>query len=327
MGRTGLKVSELGFGGHEYRRPLPTTLVRWGEINLKDFMKKQSKRNKLIEYAIEKGINYYDATQPEEAKSLGIALKEAGAREDVYVALMILRPLNKIAGKARNEWKRIIIEDVEEKLELLQSSYTDILTIHMPEISYSRERINTTIEALTELKEEGKIRWIAASSHKPRFLADLIRTNDCFDSVMVRYNYYMQEAREVIFPLCKALEIGVVIMKPIAWPYYGIPFMHFSKYEKSEDIFAPVQHSIKWILNSEEVSTVVPSMNRQNELEENIEAIELDEAINEKVLEQYLKIAQGQEAKKELENMLDDPCIDIRYFSKRALKQYGDTLE
>jgi predicted aldo/keto reductase-like oxidoreductase len=325
LGRTGLNVSELGFGGHEYRRPLPTTLGRWGEINLKEFMKKQSTRNRLIENAINEGINYFDATQPEEAKSLGIALKEIGVREDVYVALMILRPLNQIAGKPRNEWKRIIIEDVEEKLVLLQSGYTDILTVHMPEISYSSERFNATIEALRELKEEGRVRWIAASSHDLRFLAELIRTFNCFDSVMVRYNYHMQEAREVIFPLCKALEIGVVIMKPIAWPYYGIPFTRFSLHEKGDDIFTPVQHSLKWILNSEEVSTVVPGMNGHNELKENIQAIELDETINEKVLEQYLKIAQGQEARKELENMLDDPCIDIRYFSKRALKQHSDT--
>ncbi|NIW12584.1 MAG: hypothetical protein GWN31_01315, partial [Candidatus Thorarchaeota archaeon] len=127
LGRTGLKVSELGFGGHEYRRPLPTTLGKWGDINLKEFKEKQPQRNPLIEKGIEQGINYFDATQPEEAKSLGIALKELRAREDVYVALMILTPLQKLAGKPERYWKRTIIEDVEEKLELLQSNYTDIL--------------------------------------------------------------------------------------------------------------------------------------------------------------------------------------------------------
>ncbi|MFQ6075159.1 MAG: hypothetical protein ACE5Z5_03335 [Candidatus Bathyarchaeia archaeon] len=60
MGRTGLKVSELGFGGHEYRRPLPTTLGRWGEIDLDEFMRKQPERNELIGKAIGAGINYFD---------------------------------------------------------------------------------------------------------------------------------------------------------------------------------------------------------------------------------------------------------------------------
>ena len=322
LGRTGLGVSELGFGGHEYRRPLPTTLGRWGDIDLREFMKKQPIRNKLIMKAMELGINYFDATQPEEAKSLGIALKEAGAREDVYVALMILTPLNKIAGKPRGDWKRIITEDVEEKLELLQSSHTDILNVHMPEIGYSRERFTETIEVLRGLKEEGRIGWIATSSHKPRFLAELIRTYDCFDSVMVRYNYHLQEAREIVFPLCKALEIGVVVMKPIAWPYYGIPFTCFGPMEKEVGPYTPVQISIRWILNSEEVSSVVPGMNDHKELEENVEAIERDEKIDEKLLKQYLEAAQGPTAKEKLEKMLNDPSMDIRHFAQRALKEF-----
>jgi aryl-alcohol dehydrogenase-like predicted oxidoreductase len=315
-------VSELGFGGHEYRRPLPTTLGQWDNIDHEEFMKKQPVRIKLIERAVEQGINYFDATQPVEAKSLGISLKEIGVREDVYVALMILRPLKQLEGEPRNKWKQIIIKDVEKKLDLLQSSYTDILTVHMPEISYSSERLKATIDALKELKEDGRIRWIASSSHEPRFLAELIKTFNCFDSVMVRYNYYMQEARDLIFPLCEELEIGVAVMKPIAWPYYGVPFIRFGQYEKNDDFLTPVQQSIKWILNSEEVSTIVPGMNDRNELDENIEAIELDESYDEKVLARYLENAQDKEVLKKLENMLEDSSIDIRYFSKRAIKRF-----
>jgi aryl-alcohol dehydrogenase-like predicted oxidoreductase len=321
LGRTGLRVSELGLGGHEYRRPLPTTLGRWGEIDLQEFTEKQPKRNALIENALELGINYYDATQPEEAKSLGIALKEAGVRDDVYVALMILRPLKKIAGKPRSDWKSIIVKDVEEKLELLQSSYTDILNIHTPEIGYSRERLTETIEALRGLQEEGRIGWIGASSHQPRFLADLIRTYDCFDSVMVRYNYHLQEARDVVFSLCKVLDIGVVVMKPIAWPYYGIPFTCFGPIEKEEGMCTPVQNSIRWILDSDEVSTVVPGVNSLGELEENVEAINLEIESNEKVLSQYLENAKGSGAKGKLEKMLKDQSVDIKHFTKRALKE------
>jgi aryl-alcohol dehydrogenase-like predicted oxidoreductase len=190
----------------------------------------------------------------------------------------------------------------------------------MPEIGYSRERLIATIEALRGLKENGSIGWIAASSHRPRFLAELIRTYDCFDSVMVRYNYHLREAREVIFPLCKAMEIGVVVMKPIAWPYYGIPFTCFGPIEKEVARYTPVQHSLRWILNSEEVSTVVPGMNNHDELEENIEAMEIDEEIDEKQLELYLREAQGPRAREKLEKMISEPSVDIKHFAKRALK-------
>lgn len=322
LGRTGLKVSELGFGGHEYRRPLPTTLCRWGEIDLEEFMRKQLQRNELIKEAIGLGINYFDTTQPEEAKSLGFALKDVGAREDVHVALMILRPLSRMAEKSKDNWRQIIIKDVEEKLDLLQSNYTDILNVHMPEICYSRERLIALINVLEELKQNGKIRSIAASSHQPRFLAEVIRTHDCFDSVMVRYNYHMQEAKKVLFPLCKVLEIGVVVMKPLAWPYYGIPFMRFGPVEGEEGQYTPAQTSLRWILNSPEVSTVVPGMNNLAELQENLKTIEKDELIDERILIRYLEVSHSPTARKQLEKMLKDSAVDLRHFAKRAQKDF-----
>jgi aryl-alcohol dehydrogenase-like predicted oxidoreductase len=250
LGRTGLRVSSLGLGGHEYRRPLPTTLRKWGEIDLTKFLEKQTQRNTLIQRAIDAGVNYYDATQAEEAKSLGIALKESGERENVHVALMILRPLQRITGEPRTEWKRIIREDVEDKLDLLQSGYTDILNVHMPEVSYSKERLTAVIGALRELQDEGRVKWLGASSHEPGFLAELIRCFDCFDSVMVKYNYHQQVSREALFPLCKAWEIGLVAMKPIAWPYYGLPFTLFGPIEEDLNQYTPVQMSLGWVLES-----------------------------------------------------------------------------
>jgi aryl-alcohol dehydrogenase-like predicted oxidoreductase len=197
LGRTGYPVSELGFGGHEYRRPLPTTLGRWGKIDLEQFRKGQSRRNHIIKRAIDTGINFFDVTQPEEHKSLGLALKETNARERVYIAIMILRPFDQIKDKPITEWQQFLFDDVNEKLALLQSNYADVLNVHMPEISFSRKRLSAALEVFNALQREGRIRRLGASSHQIRFLAEIIRKYDCFDSVMVRYNYHMQEARDV----------------------------------------------------------------------------------------------------------------------------------
>lgn len=81
LGRTGLRVSEIGFGAHEYRRPLPTTLGEWGEIDTEQFMKTQPPRAGLIRKALDAGVNFFDTTQTEEAKSVGIVLEELGTRD------------------------------------------------------------------------------------------------------------------------------------------------------------------------------------------------------------------------------------------------------
>lgn len=322
LGRTGLKVSELGFGGHEYRRPLPSTLGRWGEINEEKFTQTQPARNRLIKEAIDAGVNFFDATQPEETKSLGLALKELGVKNDIHVAIMILTPFSKMMDNLRSEWRRIIRDDVEKTLKLLQADYADLLNMHMPERNYSPQRLGVALEVLKELKEEGKIGFIGASSHQPRFLGEVMRKYDCFDSVMIRYNYHLQEVRNVIFPLAKTLEVGVVVMKPIAWPYYGIPFTRFDA-GKGGGSCTPIQHSLRWILNSSEVSTVVPGMNSREELEENVGAINKEGEVDERLLELYLQTALGPKAREKLRNMLRDPYVDIDYFAERALTEEG----
>jgi len=324
LGRTGLKVSELGLGGHEYRRPLPTTLGRWGEIDMEKFMRTQPERNKIIKRAMDVGINYFDTTQMEEAKSLGLALKTLGGRENIHIAAMIIFPFRKMEGKHKAEWREIILQGVEGRLKLLQTRYIDIFNLHEPEDSYSREKFEVTLEALREMKDEEKIRWIGASSHDPRFLAEIIRKYDCFDSVMIPYNYHQQEAREILFPLCKALEIGVVVMKPLSWPYYGIPFIRFGPVEGEEKSpYTPTQLCLRWILKSPEVSTVVPSVNSLEELEENLAAVMKEGEIDEKILDLYFKAATGPGAKEKLEEMLKDPAVDIRYYAKRALTSFS----
>jgi hypothetical protein len=318
LGRTGYQVSELGFGGHEYRRPLPTTLGRWGVIDLEQFRKGQSRRNHLIKRAIDIGVNFFDVTQPEEHKSLGYALKETNARERVYVAIMILRPFDQILDKPIGEWQQFLFDDVKEKLALVQSNYADILNVHMPEISFSRKRLFAALEVFTDLQREGKIRRLGASSHQIRFLAEMIRKYDCFDSVMVRYNYHLQEARDVLFPLCKACDIGVVVMKPFAWPYYGIPFMHFSPTPHDSAALTPAQTSLRWILNAPEVGTVVSGMNSERELNENLNTFDERES-NPQLLEQSLRVAQSEQAQRILENLVNDSAVDRQHFAKRAI--------
>lgn len=319
LGRTALKVSELGLGGHEYRRPLPTTLGRWGDIDPEQFVLKQPERNPLVKRAIEAGINYFDTTQTEEAKSLGMALKELRLRDRVQIAAMIISPFRKLTHSSSSKWHEIVIEAVEERLQLLQTDHVEVLNIHMPEDNYAPERLEVTLKALKEMKDQKKVGWIGASSHEPSFLAEVMRKYDCFDSVMVRYNYSLQKAREVLFPLCKALDVGVVIMKPLSWPYYGIPFTRFGPAGEIKAALTPAQVCLRWVLSCPEVSTIVPSINTLAELQENAEAIEKEGQIREEVLAHHLALATSPLGRERLTKMLQDPAVDIRHFAKRAL--------
>jgi len=320
LGRTGFKVSELGLGGHEYRRGLNPFHFP-SEWNREEFLKKQPQRTTLIERALAAGVNYFDTTFMEEAESLGLALRALGRRRNVYISAMIIDPFKKLKEHPKARWRDIILAGVEERLSVLQTDSIDVFHIHMPEANYSRDRLKSTLKVLRELKNQGTIGSIGASSHELGFLAELIRKYDCFDAIMIPYNYHRQKARDIIFPLAKALEVGVVVMKPFAWPYYSIPFMRFTPVEGEEGDYTPAQVSLRWILSTPEVATVVPGMNNQAELEENLAAITKEGQVDESVLDRSLKAAQSPQAKDKLTSMLKDPAVDIRHYAKRALKR------
>lgn len=330
LGRTGMKVSELGLGGHEYGRFLnpvhfPGERKPEEEVSQDVLMATQGPRNELIKRAIEAGINYFDTTLVEEAQSLGVALKTLGKRREVHIAAETLWPLKVLGGLPRSRWRDAVLEMVENRLKVLQTDYIDVFNIHMPEEGYSRKAFEFLIETLSEVKAEGKIRAIGVATHKLNLLAELMRKYDCFDTVMVPYNYHRQKARETIFPLCRVLEVGVVVMKPFCWPYYGIHFTYFCPADIDTRGYTPSQTSLKWILRSPEVSTVVPAMNSIKELEDNLGAFAKENEINEEVLKRSLEFALSPEGKAKLKELCKNEVIArtrayIRGYAEMALK-------
>jgi len=330
LGRTGFKVSELGLGGHEYARFLnpvhyPGERKAEEEVSPEELLKSQGPRDELIEKAIGAGVNYFDTGLVEEAQSLGLALKTLGSRKDVHIAAETLWPVRRLKDLPRSKWRDAISEWVGRRLRVLQTDHIDVFNVHMPEDNYSRERFEGVIEGLKEIKDEGRIMAIGAACHELRFLAELIRKYDCFDSIMIPYNYHRQEAREVIFPLCKALDIGVVVMKSLCWPYYGISFAHFCPPDLETGGYTPSQMSLRWILSSPEVSTIAPGTNTMKELEENLATFTREEKIDEEVLKQCLETALSPEGKHKLRELRQDKEIArtrayIRGYAERALQ-------
>jgi len=331
LGRTGLKVSELGLGGHEYERILSAAHFagkrKFEEpVDLEELLQTQGTRNELIKRAIDAGVNYFDTGQIEEPQSLGLALEALGRRRDVYIAAEAMSPVAKLKEAPKTRWRDVIIDGVEGRLKLLRTKYIDVYNVHMPENDYSRDRFEAVIEVLKEVKDQGRIGAIGAASHEVRFVAELIRKYDCFDSVMVPYNYHHQEARETLFPLCKALEVGVVVMKPFCWPYYGISFHNFLPPSPKTGNYTPNQTSLRWILESPEVSTIVPGTNTIAELEENLGAMDKEGKIDESILEQCLELAQSQLGKEKLKELAEQGDVArtrgyIRGYAKRALAE------
>jgi aryl-alcohol dehydrogenase-like predicted oxidoreductase len=292
LGNTGLKVSAIGLGGHEFRR----------QKFLKDkrFTQLHPDRPQMLKTAFEMGVNYFDTTFQEEVQSLGSSLKAAGIkREDVHVNGMITFLLRQLKKKDVKEWDSFIEAKIRERLKLLQSDYFDIFMINTIEYGYDPERLEGAIDILTKYKEKGYINHIGASGHSPEIMRKAISTCDALEVIMSPFNYrngWKDPKRKEIpgneqafigpgdelLEVVRRKNIGYVAMKPFVWFDYGLPFFPIcrkilSDYNITEA--TPAQMALRWVLKCDAVSTTIPSANNFEEIVENTKAGDLGEEI------------------------------------------------
>jgi aryl-alcohol dehydrogenase-like predicted oxidoreductase len=343
LGNTGLKVSAIGLGGHEFRRQK--------FLKGKRFTQLHPDRPKMLKTAFDMGLNYFDTTFQEEVQSLGSSLKKAGIRrEDVHVNGMITFLLRQLKKMDPKEWDAFIEGKITQRLNLLQSDYFDIFMINTVEYGYDPERLEGAIDILSKYKEKGYINHIGASGHSPEIMLKAISTCDALEVVMSPFNYRNgrqdpdrkeSSGNEQAFlgpgdDLLDAIRqknIGYVAMKPFVWFDYGLPFLPIcrkilSDYDITEA--TPALMALRWVLKCDAVSTTIPSANNFEEIVENTRAGDMgEEIIDNELLKKCAELPDIIEKQIDLiDHHLDDIKTHALNTVKLALKKdYGEDKE
>ena len=226
LGKTGLKVSQLGFGG------IPIQRIKKEEVPA------------LIDQLIENKINFIDTgrgyTVSEEY--LGNALK---GKRDHFI----------LATKSMSRTKEGMIKDIEISLHNFQTDYIDLYQIHNPSLSQLEQVLakDGALEALKEAKAEGKIGHIGLTAHSTAVFEKALNIPD-IETIMFPYNIVETQGEELI-QKCKEKNIGFIVMKPLAG-----------------GAIEDARLAIRYILNNDAVSVVIPGMAKEEEIVENVEA-------------------------------------------------------
>lgn len=199
LGRTGLEVSELGFGSL-FASSLGPGLT-------------QSRR--AVRRAVELGINYFD-TAPAYANSeevLGAFLAE------IQTPLILATKLGGRPQPFDAQNKEQLLRSVQESLRLLRREVIDVLFIHEPDrpLQYNwwtdpEAVYGPVIEAMDELKQRGLVRFTGLAGTTVTEMAHLIRS-DRFDVVLTAFNCsaLFREAGIEVLPAATARRMGVVL--------------------------------------------------------------------------------------------------------------------
>ena len=210
LGTTDLQVSRLCLGCMTYGEP-----TRGNHA----WTLPEASSRPLIQQALNAGINFFDTANSYSDGSseeiLGRALKDFARREEIVVATKVYFPLTNLSqGLSRKN----ILQSIDDSLQRLGMEYVDLLQIHRWDYETPLEE---TLEALHEVVQSGKARYIGASSmHASQFAQALQMQSEQgwhrFVSMQDQYNLIQREEEREMHPLCLQEQIAVLPWSPLA---------------------------------------------------------------------------------------------------------------
>lgn len=175
----------------------------------------------VVHAALDVGINFFDTAdvyggRGKSEEILGKAIQGLD-RSTILIATKFASPMSD-DGKMRGASARYIKQAVEASLQRLGTDYIDLYQQHVPDPNVP---IEETLQALDELIDEGKVRYIGNSNYSGWQIADAdwtARSNGLQRFVTAQNLYSLLDRRidaEVV-PACRRFEVGILPYFPLA---------------------------------------------------------------------------------------------------------------
>jgi predicted aldo/keto reductase-like oxidoreductase len=191
LGRSGLTVTRLGFGGIPIQR-----------LNESDAVK-------IVKRCLDLGLNYIDTANAYSTSEerIGKAIK-GRRRQDIIIA-------TKSGARTPEEIKK----HLDLSLRRLGTDYIDLYQFHQigdtPTLKKVLDPSTGLMQVFEDARKAGKIRHIGASSHQMDVAKEIVKS-DRFETLLFPFNFITSEPAKELLPLCRAHDVGFIVMKPLA---------------------------------------------------------------------------------------------------------------
>ncbi|HEX9986064.1 MAG TPA: aldo/keto reductase [Thermoanaerobaculia bacterium] len=210
LGKTDIKVSEVGFGAWAIGGPAEAsgTPFGWGRTSDDDSLA-------AIRRARELGVTFFDTADSygfgRSESLLGIVLSRK--RSDVVIATKV-GVVRDAEGRLKKDFsKKHLFLAIDGSLKRLRTDYVDLYQLHNP--TMDELRTDDIHEAMDRLQEVGKIRYWGISVTTPEEGLEVVR-NGWGYSLQVLYNVLNQAPSKELFPLAKEKGYGIIARVPLA---------------------------------------------------------------------------------------------------------------
>ena len=205
LGRTGLKITQLGFGG--------------AERGLSDDAEADPQAERVLNAVLDAGINLIDTAPDYGANEERIGRCIGHRREEFYLATKC--GCNIDAGGVQLEPGHLWTADrvrrnVEQSLRRLRTDHVDLLQMHNPSVEdVEREEL---VQVLEEIRQAGKTRFIGVSSTAPHLLPFV--EMGVFDTFQIPYSALERRHERMIQEAADA-GAGIIIRGGIGLGHRG----------------------------------------------------------------------------------------------------------
>ncbi|MCK5319424.1 MAG: aldo/keto reductase [Anaerolineales bacterium] len=288
FGKSGWMVSEIGYG-------------MWGMGGWTGSDDKDSLRS--LQHALELGCNFFDTAwaygEGHSERLLGQIVRDNPSKK-IYVATKI--PPKNFKWPSRREYSLgecfpsdHIENYVYKSLENLGLEKIDLIQFHTWEDAWLGD--NDWAHTIDDLQNQGLVDLVGISLNRwePWNGVKLVNSG-LIDAVQVIYNIFDQNPEDDLFPACRDMDVAVIARVPFdegtltgnltlesKWPdedwrnSYFVPENLKSSVEHAEALkelvpneMTMAEMALRFILNEESVSTIIPGMRKMTHVEVNL---------------------------------------------------------
>lgn len=284
LGKTGLRVSEIGFGGWAIGG------TGYGPTRDEDSLE-------ALEAAWDAGVNFYDTADVygdgRSEKLLARFLKNKPKDEKILATKAGWDFYH--GGNKKNFNPDYIRFACEESLKRLETETIDLYQLHNPPLELIES--GAAVDVLAKLKEQGKIRFIGISIHKESEAMAAMKDSRV-DTLQLVFNLLDQRMAVNVFPQAKEKRVGLIVREPLAnglltdkykpghkfdrvdhrnrWMPEKLE-LDLKKVEKFKAIIATQRLSLtraalEYALDFEEIGTLIPGAKTKAQIKENVMA-------------------------------------------------------
>lgn len=290
LGGSELEVSVMGFGA-------------WG-IGGAPFWSTEGDAvsTRAILKAFDLGINFFD-TAPvygfgHSEELLGKALKPV--RDKVILATKCgLRWERKALKSIKNiATRKSVHEEIDQSLKRLQTDRIDLYQVHWPDENTPQQE---TMEALLEIRDQGKIRFIGVSNYSVELMKECLQYGPIV-SLQPEYSLLQRSIEKETVPFCLEKNIGIIAYSPLSsgvltgkydkntkfkdWRSKGLIGVftgegfvnNVAKVDRLKEVAEAAgktcaQMAINWVVHQPGLTTALIGVKNEKQMQDNVKAV------------------------------------------------------